>query len=235
MRKKLRILSVLVVLVLTISGCGVSVIDLSDEQRDMVSEYIAAAILKNDTGYETRLVYNPEVLEPEPTPGPTPLPLVPSEPDATAAPASGDTQDGDTPTEAPEVLADSMDALFDGTVGVRATEYKVINSYDKDIYVVEPSDGKKLLMVTFEVTNGGGKDSKIALQNQKISYRAQVDGSVYEPEQTIVENDLQFLKTVLKAGKSQKALLFFEIDGKKAGNVKIIGTKGDTEVTMQVP
>lgn len=240
MKKKLRILSVLVVLVLTISGCGVNVADLSDDQRDMVSEYIAAAILKNDTAYETRLQYSPEVLEPEPTPGPTPLPLVPSEPDATAAPVSGDVQngegqDGDTVTEAPEVLADSMDALFDGKVGVRATGFKVINSYGKDVFVIEPSDGKKFLMVTFEVTNQGNKDVKITLQNQEISYRAQIDGSVCEPKQTIAENDLQFLKTTIKAGKSKQAVLLFEIDGKKAGNVKITGTKGDVDVTMQVP
>ncbi len=236
MKKKLRILSVLVMLVLTISGCGVGVIDLSDDQRDMVSEYIAAAMLKNDTAYETKLQYNPEVLEPEPTPAPTPLPLVPSEPDATAAPLPGETQDGDTATEAPEVLADSLDALYGGAFGVRATGYKVINSYnDKDVYVLEPSNGKKLLMVTFEVTNQGNKDAKIVLQNQEVSYHVQVDGTVYEPQQTIVENDLQFFKTSLKAGKSKQALLFFEIDGKKAGNVKITGTKGDMDVTMQVP
>lgn len=235
MKKRLRILLVLVVLALTMSGCGVSVIDLSEDQRDMVAEYVAAAMLKNDTGYETRLQYSPEDIEPEPTPGPTALPLVPSEPVETAAPASGETQEGDTATEAPEVLADSLDVLFDGTVSVRATGYKVMDSYDQDTYVVEPAKGKKLLMVTFEVANRKDADAKVVLQNKKISYSVQVDGSVYEPQQTIVENDLQFLKTSVKAGKSKKALLFFEIDGKQAKDVKITGAKGETEVTMQVP
>lgn len=235
MKKRLQILSVLVVLALTMSGCGISVIDLSEDQRDMVAEYVAAVMLKNDTGYETRLQYDPEEIEPEPTPGPTPLPLVPSEPEATAAPASGETPGGDTATEVPEVLADSMDALFGGTVGVKATGCKVIDSYDQDIYVVEPAKGKKLLMVTFEITAPKDKDARVALQNQEIAYSVQVDGSVYKPQQTIVERDLQFLKTDIKAGKSKEALLFFEIDGKQAGNVKITGTKGETEVTMQVP
>jgi len=214
--------TVLAVSVLSLTGCA-DIKNLSEEQENEIAEYAAGVLLQNSDKYPYRLITKKEK---EVTETPTPMPATP-----TPTPTSAAAQASDAPQESqPEQTAAapedskkevSLDDLYHlKGVSVLYTSYRLADKYGSS--QIRAEQGKKLLVAEFSLKNNSGAKKKVKLiDRRKITYQLNVDGTTYSPQISLLENQLDYLETVIAKGKSQKAVLVFQVD-KNATNASSI-------------
>lgn len=218
--KQIRFLcAVLAVSVLSLTGCA-DIKNLSEEQENEIAEYAAGVLLQNSDKYPYRLITKEE----EVTETPTPMP-------ATPTPTSAATQASDAPQEsqseqtkdAPEDSKKevSLDDLYHlKGVSISYTSYRLADKYGSS--QIRAEQGKKLLVAEFSLKNNSGAKKKVKLiDRRKITYQLNVDGTTYSPQISLLANQLDYLETAIAKGKSQKAVLVFQVD-KNAANASSI-------------
>lgn len=222
MRQIRFLCTVLAVSVLSITGCA-DIKNLSEEQENEIAEYAAGVLLQNSDKYPYRLITKKEK---EVTETPTPMPATP-----TPTPTSAAAQASDAPQESqPEQTAAapedskkevSLDDLYHlKGVSVLYTSYRLADKYGSS--QIRAEQGKKLLVAEFSLKNNSGAKKKVKLiDRRKITYQLNVDGTTYSPQISLLENQLDYLETVIAKGKSQKAVLVFQVD-KNATNASSI-------------
>ena len=222
MRQIRFLCTVLAVSVLSLTGCA-DIKYLSEEQENEIAEYAAGVLLQNSDKYPYRLITKKEK---EVTETPTPMPATP-----TPTPTSAAAQASDAPQESqPEQTAAapedskkevSLDDLYHlKGVSVLYTSYRLADKYGSS--QIRAEQGKKLLVAEFSLKNNSGAKKKVKLiDRRKITYQLNVDGTTYSPQISLLENQLDYLETVIAKGKSQKAVLVFQVD-KNATNASSI-------------
>lgn len=213
MRQIRFLCTVLAVSVLSLTGCA-DIKNLSEEQENEIAEYAAGVLLQNSDKYPYRLITKKEK---EVTETPTPMPATP-----TPTPTSAAAQASDAPQESqPEQTAAapedskkevSLDDLYHlKGVSVLYTSYRLADKYGSS--QIRAEQGKKLLVAEFSLKNNSGAKKKVKLiDRRKITYQLNVDGTTYSPQISLLENQLDYLETVIAKGKSQKAVLVFQVD-----------------------
>ena len=117
-----------------------------------------------------------------------------------------------------EVSLDDLYHLKD--VSILYTSYRLADKYGSS--QIRAEQGKKLLVAEFSLKNNSGAKKKVKLiDRRKITYQLNVDGTTYSPQISLLENQLDYLETVIAKGKSQKAVLVFQVD-KNATNASSI-------------
>ena len=84
-----------------------------------------------------------------------------------------------------------------------------------------PNRGKTTCCRVFTKNNSGAKKKVKLIDRRKITYQLNVDGTTYSPQISLLENQLDYLEAVIAKGKSQKAVLVFQVD-KNATNASSI-------------
>ncbi|MCI5586588.1 MAG: hypothetical protein MR384_01655 [Lachnospiraceae bacterium] len=233
MRKKLIALA----LAVAISATGCGVVDLSDENKNIIAEYMAGELLKYNKDYSGTIEYDRSVLEPTPTPEPT---VAPNKPAATPKPLDqGDSQEpavgesddgtGETNTEV------SLSELY-GTNGIKVkhTTYTSGRSYGSDYSTIAANPGKKLIVVYFNIKNTSSKTTRLNLSDKSVTYELYKNDKSYgEPLLTIAKGDMQYFNEKLKAGQNRQGVLIFETDSSfKAKGAVIKAVKGGKEADI---
>ncbi len=211
MRQIRFLCTVLAVSVLSLTGCA-DIKNLSEEQENEIAEYAAGVLLQNSDKYPYRLITKKEK---EVTETPTPMPATPT-PTSAAAQASDAPQESqpEQTAAAPEdskkeVSLDDLYHLKD--VSILYTSYRLADKYGSS--QIRAEQGKKLLVAEFSLKNNSGAKKKVKLiDRRKITYQLNVDGTTYSPQISLLENQLDYLETVIAKGKSQKAVLVFQVD-----------------------
>lgn len=248
--KKRYISSVFLLSACLLTGCA-SGIELTDEENNMVAEYMAGALLKYDHGYDQALI---EAKEDS------------SERDASTDEKKNtsvidDTKDSSNIDEDKNTDATNSDTQNtekkDTTEKDTDKNYTLTDLFEKKQYslsykdsmlcssypeknngyfIVEAAPGQKLVVVRLSVKNLSGKTKKIDLSNEQISYSLNINEKVYDkPLLTAIMNDVQYFSDTIKSGKSKNTVLVFEVDkktqlsdgslsitvGKKTANVKL--------------
>lgn len=231
MRKKLIALA----LAVAISATGCGVVDLSDENKNIIAEYMAGELLKYNKDYSGTIEYDRSVLEP--TPEPT---VAPNKPAATPKPLDqGDSQDpavgesddgtGETNTEV------SLSELY-GTTGIKVkhTTYTSGRSYGSDYSTIAANPGKKLIVVYFNIKNTSSKTARLNLSDKSVTYELYKNDKSYgEPLLTIAKGDMQYFNEKLKAGQNRQGVLIFETDSSfKAKGAVIKAVKDGKEADI---
>lgn len=219
MKHKRILCLVLTVSVVSLTGC-MGVKDMSEEQSDLVAEYAAGVLLRYSDKYERRLITKEQrekqdETEAEATPSPpvaTPTAtMAPESTTGTEPTASG----SDTPevTAVPEV---SLDELYQ-LEGIKV-------SYDSCRFTkrygssqIRADKGQTLFVVTFALKNVSGAGKKVSLMDRRnITYTLDVDGSQYSPGINMLPNGgMDYLETSIAKGKTDKAVLIFQMDAGK--------------------
>ena len=218
MRQIRFLCTVLAVSVLSLTGCA-DIKNLSEEQENEIAEYAAGVLLQNSDKYPYRLITKKEK---EVTETPTPMPATPTSAAAQASDAPQESQPEQT-AAAPEdskkeVSLDDLYHLKD--VSILYTSYRLADKYGSS--QIRAEQGKKLLVAEFSLKNNSGAKKKVKLiDRRKITYQLNVDGTTYSPQISLLENQLDYLETVIAKGKSQKAVLVFQVD-KNATNASSI-------------
>lgn len=214
----------------TLTGCAQLTI-LDESQSNTLAEYMAGTVLKYDKNYDEALIYpaeDPETTETEET-ADSETAADPDKsginnnntlnqttnsqtgnPGGAAVPAAyGDIQFGETVS-----LSGLFEEILQNNFKITFQDYKFFDSYpsDKNAFTIDPSKNMKLVSFIFNVKNITKKARKLDLKNYKISYQlTDNNGSAYYPLMTLLRNDIQYINLEVAAGKTQKAVILFEV------------------------
>ena len=231
MKKRLCVITMAVAVSLT--GCA-SVPDLTDEENEMIAQYIAGSILNYDEDYEHGFSYDRSVLDPTPSPSPTAVPLVTDSP-------SSETDTGtdslSSQTQSP-VENVSLAELYNlSGVQIKQTSSERKKSLDTGYSSLSASGGNELLIVHFQIKNTSGAAKKVNLTKNMPSFSIwQGEKSYGSPLLTILEGEMQYFNKKISAGASEKAVLVFEVPKKfnaKKAVVKAVNGNRRNELCLK--
>jgi hypothetical protein len=223
MKKPLLILTLFCGMMFT--GCA-KMTDLSDQQSDVIAEYMAGSVLRYTDNYKEALVY-PEDTKDE-------------QDNVTVIKESNDTKEESTANTATDKQETNKGAVTTSSTGTKDTKteksdlsyqefYKIIsdNKYQikyngfklqssyaqRDAYfTLTPTSGNKLLAVNFKVSNKSKSSVKVNLDKIHIVYKLSTkDGKSYSPMVTLLDTDMKYLNFTLKSGNSDDAVLIFDV------------------------
>ncbi len=228
--KKLVISLCMLTLVLMLGGCGGQIPDMTDEQREAISEYAVGLLLKYDTSQPDRLVdlsVLEEESEPETTEAPAATPEPTMEPEATKAPeedlgSAGMDPTEDTPTipvggeltedtyaELGEVL------LLPEYISLEYRDYQVVSSYtdprDAEL-TLDAKSGHVLLVVRCVLLNSGSDTQTVDMLQANVKHTVIVDETSINAMVTLLSNDMITYMGKLAADESKEVVMLAEVE-----------------------
>lgn len=219
--KKLWCLLAILVLSVTLTGCGV---ELSEEENRVIAEYAADLLLKYDRDYTSSLVEEEVPATEQTTQAPStdsttegtteePSTQPPQESSSTESPASEDT------TGSSDAAGEIDIGKIVGMEGISITYNQCMfldryPSVDQDgafIYL-EADPGYQLVVIKFDIANITAQDIAVDLLNTDINYKLVYNQTkAASPMLTILMDDLGTYESVVPAGNEQSAVLVFQI------------------------
>lgn len=219
--KKLWCLLAILILSVTLTGCGV---ELSDEENRVIAEYAADLLLKYDRDYTSSLVEEEVPATEQTTQAPStdsttevtteePSTQPPQESSSTESPASEDT------TGSSDAAGEIDIGKIVGLEGISITYNQCMfldryPSVDQDgafIYL-EADPGYQLVVIKFDIANITAQDIAVDLLNTDINYKLVYNQTkAASPMLTILMDDLGTYESVVPAGNEQSAVLVFQI------------------------
>lgn len=222
-------LAVLVIGAITLTGCGLSVPELSEEESAQVSEYASGLLLKYDKNYSNRLVEEEEVPVAQPVEE-----VIEEKKEDTGVPEGTEVQDntgGQADAAAKNVESDVQAYLGIEGYQIQYTGYEVKERYpdqgDAELYMaMGATPDHKLLVLKFDATNLGDSDSELDTLSQNVRYKIAVNGGedTYTLT-TMLIDDLSTYKGMIPAGGTQQLVLVSQIPSSMEGQIETITLK----------
>lgn len=219
---KIKIFIMIMVVLVSLTGCKQSEVYTEDE-LDILAEYMAGAILRYDKYYEGGLVQvglDSKTLENNQEPEEVVKPDVPDVP-----------VDKDEPLEKDESLEhlgslNLTQLIGKGNFEFKYSKYKTHEYYPEEninsYFSLTARDGYELVVLSFKGTNMEKKDSVLNLTTSNIFYKLGFGEDEYKPLLTLLENDLQYFNSEIKAGSSKELVLIFELlEGTELNNAQL--------------
>ena len=212
---------------LLMTGCGVVMPDMTDEQVDLIGEYAAITLLKYDANSRSRLVdlsLVEEKAEPETPAVQESESVQESVPEESSGVPDTPVIDNRNPGNGGTDSAESVLGLPEG-MSVEYTGYEICQSYqgESQYFSLEASEGKQLLVLCFDLKNASGEGQDIDLLSSRSSYRVTVNGSYTRSAlTTMLDNDLSTYMGTVAGNGTQKVVLLIEVDAEQADNLETI-------------
>ncbi len=224
---------------LTITGCGVTVPDLTEEETAIISQYAADVLLKYDKNHGSRLVELPEeeveeVAETEETP-------VGEE---AQAEEPADVEIIDKTEETEEAVAATT---IEGYYGIsdftfQYTGYEVVNSYPDmeeggDVFFsMDATEGTQLLVLKFQATNQSSTEQMLSMLSHGARFRISVNGESSKGAlATMLLNDMQTCEQTVEPGGSVELVSIIEIPVDTGiDSIELILRGGEQDATMKL-
>lgn len=224
---KKRFLLLIGTVFITASLFGCSKISPTEEQNDMIAQYLAGIILRNEVNYTEKLV------TPTPAPSPTLNPTVTEKPDNTDTNHTDSNKEDSNSQQTQPVLDFTQVIGIDG-LKFSYEKYERINEIFDGIQNINSEDGKQLLIISFKIENTSTQPITINLGDKKINYELDLgQDKKLKPLLTFLEEDLRFLNTTIKAGESQTGVVLFSIDkDQKMDSVNVIISENSKTTTI---
>ncbi len=236
-----------------LTGC-IGTTELSEDESNLISRYAAGVLLNHSEEYQGRLAADsvPVEASPIPTIMPTPevaveTPFVTNEPSkqGTEGETGGNSEIGQSDTvqditDKRNVNTENFGDIYKlKGIDFSYTGYTFCESYPKNdsIYQIVSNEEESLLVVKFKVHNATSKKKSVNLIKRKINYELDADGSTYKPTISMLENGgLNFLKTKLKAGRKEEAVLIYSVPQKvkKAQSLSIFVSDGKQTANVRL-
>lgn len=226
--KKIKGFILILVLAILSSSCVKNDIKMTDEQIDRAAEYAAGVLLKYDRNYESTLIS--ETVIPEGTTEPVST----NEVTATENPETSNKIDTDsTNKDSKKEQLELTDVINVKECKINFSKYQILNSYEqgKSVYI-KADKGKKLVVLEFKIKNKSDSDRKVKLLKKNITYTLIVNnGGEYQPNLSILVNDLQFYNENIQKGKSKKAVLVFNVPKQEIKNTMKLQVIRDNQIS----
>ena len=216
-----------------LTGCGKNDISLTNEENDLVAEYIAGTLLKyscdnewkyqklntaQKTGVTTTAGTNSSTQTPtQSQAGNSQKPTASSSSAGSTATVSGGGTAGTTSTD---LMGSLPSALGLSGVTVKYKDYVTGSSYPSDAYVSVPAQsGCEVVAVELTLTNTSGQ--AVTLNSSgNVTFKLEVGGTGVVNYASILKNDITALKNVsLAAGASKDVVVLFQVKESDASSV----------------
>lgn len=216
-----------------LTGCGKNDISLTNEENDLVAEYIAGTLLKysydnewkyqklntaQKTGVTTTAGTNSSTQTPSQSQaGNSQKPTASSSSAASTATVSASGTAGTTSTD---LIGSLPSALGLSGVTVKYKDYVTGSSYPSDAYISVPAQqGYKVVAVELTLTNTSGQ--AVTLNSSgNVTFKLEVGGTGVVNYASILKNDITALKNVsLAAGASKDVVVLFQVKESDANSV----------------
>lgn len=207
-----------------LTGCGKNDISLTNEENDLVAEYIAGTLLKysydnewkyqklntaQKTGVTTTAGTNSSTRTPTQSQAGNSQKPTASSSSAASTTASASGKAGTTSTD---LMGSLPSALGLSGVTVKYKDYVTGSSYPSDAYVSVPAQsGCEVVAVELTLTNTSGQ--AVTLNSSgNVTFKLEVGGTVVSNYASILKNDITTLKNVsLAAGASKDVVVLFQV------------------------
>lgn len=209
-------------LMVSLTGCTSAIPELTEDEQDMVTQYMADLLLKYDANYQESLLEEEELaialeeqrqreeearLQEEEQARLEQEKLEASQPDEIET------------TEEPQYAG--TDAMSEA-VGIEGVEfdylgYELVSQYpeaagDELVFAMTPTEGNELLVMKFNLANVGAADCEVDMINQGTIFAIKVnDGSYSSTLTTLLENDLSTLVTTIPVETGTEVVLISEV------------------------
>ncbi|MEE3467020.1 MAG: hypothetical protein VZQ83_01125 [Eubacterium sp.] len=220
----------------------------------MVAEYAGGVLLRYSSKYALRLVDqdadgdgvedsksqvasgSAATAEPDASPSssPAPTPGASDQPEASTEPTESDEPE---PTEEPTVSLNDLYGIKGLDFSYRSSEFTNRYPKDSDAVEIQPEDGQILYVVSFRVKNTSKKSIKVNLTERPFHYELDLGGETVLPSISLLPNGgLNYLMTTIKPGKTEEAVLIFNLDKSNKGskNNKLTITEGDKSTVVNL-
>lgn len=216
-----------------LTGCGKNDISLTNEENDLVAEYIAGTLLKysydnewkyqklntaQKTGVTTTAGTNSSTQTPSQSQaGNSQKPTASSSSAASTATVSASGTAGTTSTD---LIGSLPSALGLSGVTVKYKDYVTGSSYPSDAYISVPAQqGYKVVAVELTLTNTSGQ--AVTLNSSgNVTFKLEVGGTGVVNYASMLKNDITTLKNVsLAAGASKDVVVLFQVKESDASSV----------------
>lgn len=215
-----------------LTGCGKNDISLTNEENDLVAEYIAGTLLKysydnewkyqklntaQKTGVTTTAGTNSSTRTPTQSQAGNSQKPTASSSSAASTTASASGKAGTTSTD---LMGSLPSALGLSGVTVKYKDYVTGSSYPSDAYVSVPAQsGCEVFAVELTLTNTSGQ--AVTLNSSgNVTFKLEVGGTVVSNYASILKNDITTLKNVsLAAGASKDVVILFQVKESDASSV----------------
>lgn len=209
-------------LIFSLTGCTSAIPELTEDEQDKVTRYMADLLLKYDANYQDSLLEGEELtialeeqkekeeeaklqaaeqerLEQEK--------IEASKPDDIEVEEVPDYASVDEMAEASRLENVEFDYLG----------YEVVSQYpeaqgDELVFAMTPTEGNQLLVMKFNMANVGGSDCEIDMIRTGTSYAVKLGEGSYAPVlTTLLENDLSTLGTTVPVESGTEVVLISEV------------------------
>jgi len=232
MKKRCLLVALSACLLTTVSGC-VEVVKLDKEQEDKFVQYSVYSVLQHDKNYLVKLedVNDNYLTVPD---WQKPVPETPTE-TPTEKPSGGEKPTDEKPTDekpsggvSSSVTVNNLEeALEIEGVSLFYNGYKVCGSYPEaegiPSFVIKAVQGKKLVVLEFDIANTSGKDVKLDLSSKKMSVKGIFNNSIKTNALvTLLPEALNTYTGTVPAGEKIGAVLVFEMSDGYVQNLSSI-------------
>lgn len=214
MKKRIgKLVCLTTLFVITMTGCGARIPDMTDAEREAISEYAVELLLKYDSNNTSRLV-DVETLEKEPEPTKRPEPV-------TTEPPKGMDETEDTPVidlngESVNPEGDIHAVLgLEESISLEYLSYRMEQACQdpqSEELVIEAEDGKELLVCELALVNDGAQKQSVDMLRDNIQYQLVIDGKVANCMVTMLSNDLTTYLGILEPDESRKVLVLTQVE-----------------------
>ena len=216
-----------------LTGCGKNDISLTNEENDLVAEYIAGTLLKYsyDNEWKYQKLNTAQKTGVTTTAGTNSSTQTSSQsqagnsqkPTASSSSAMSTTTvsaSGAAGTTSTDLMGSLPSALGLSGVTVKYKDYVTGSSYPSDAYVSVPAQsGYKVVAVELTLTNTSGQ--AVTLNSSgNVTFKLEVGGTGVVNYASILKNDITALKNVsLAAGASKDVVILFQVKESDASSV----------------
>ena len=240
---KNRIVTCLLVLSVSLlfTGCGPTMIDLTEEQENDVALYSAKVVSKFNINQDKGIMSLPKEDKTDST-----VPAVPGDStekketgdDSSTEPAAqpGDSED-DTEDSTEVVVSKTLtEALDVKNISFLYRDAKVSSSYGSgDVYDLTPDKGNELVVMRFKAVNNSSTDVKVNLFKMNLHFSASYGSKSANSDATLLLNDLTTYEGTIKAGKSKNMVVLFQFPkGTVKDTSKIVLQETMNSTTYQI-
>lgn len=223
----------LITTALTLSACGSTVPEMSEEQNAQIVEYAAGLLLKYDENQHSRLIEETEAEEIQ-------------EEEVQQADAQTEDRQEETAIPQGEEEPEIVDATVDETaversksieefyglegVEIRYTGFELKDSYpdndsapDELYLAMNATSGCKLLVLNFDAVNTSGQEVDLNMVSAGAKFKISLNGEAPRYAlTTMLLNDLGSYTGTIAAGETERLVLIGEIPADKADSIQSV-------------
>ncbi|WP_026497562.1 hypothetical protein [Butyrivibrio sp. WCD2001] len=138
--------------------------------------------------------------------------------------------ENDAPSTEADKTVDGMRQELSKGIFLTYSGYSVAGTYpdNDDIFVINATQGKKLLILNFRLANTSGMDVSVDMEKANPHFQVILNGTnVGYTNVTMLDNDLSSYKGTIPSGAKLSMVLIKQMDASKLKNVESIGLIGD--------